>query len=106
LRAAADGLAGYLCRIQVRSEKRPELNGAWMRAFDDNAGEFRASSADVGWGAWCVEAGWGQAWGAAVLAMRGKGTTLWEMTSGSGIGKEMEGVRGEMGRNEGGPWKR
>jgi hypothetical protein len=105
LRRAADELAAYLCRIQIRSETRPELDGAWFRAFDDRAWEYRASSADVGWGAWCVEAGWGQAWTAATLALRQKRTSLWELTAGSAIRKELEAVKAEMRRNDGGPWK-
>jgi hypothetical protein len=105
LRHAADALAGYLCRIQVKSESHPELNGAWFRAFDDRAWEYRASSADVGWGAWCVEAGWGQAWTAATLALRAKQTSLWELAAGSRVSKQLETVRKEMARNDGGPWK-
>lgn len=100
---AADALAGYLCRIQVRSERHPELDGAWFRAFDDAAWEFRASSADVGWGAWCVEAGWGQAWTAAALALRDKRTSLWELTAGSEIRRELRAVKAEMLQNRGGP---
>jgi hypothetical protein len=105
LRRAADALASYLCRIQVRSERRPEFNGAWFRAFDDRAWEYRASSADVGWGAWCVEAGWGQAWTAATLALRQKGTTLWELTARSAVGAQLDAVRREMARNDGAAWK-
>ena len=106
LKQAADALAAYLCRIQVRSERRPELDGAWFRAFDDRAWDYRASSADIGWGAWCVEAGWGQAWTAATLALRQKQTSLWELTAGSAIRKELEPARADMARNAGGPWKR
>src|SRR2546423_15611213 len=82
---AEDKLAEFLCRIQTRSKKFPYLNGTWFRAFDDRRWEAWASSADVGWGAWSIEAGWGQAWTAAVLALREKQTTLWEMLAGSHI---------------------
>jgi len=34
LKAAEDQLSDYLCRIQVRSEKIPYLDGAWFRADD------------------------------------------------------------------------
>jgi hypothetical protein len=106
LTRAEDALAGYLTRIQVRSDKHPELDGAWFRAFDDRAWDYRASSADVGWGAWCLEAGWGQAWTAATLALRQKHTSLWELTAGSAIEKQWNTVRNEMAQNDGRPLTR
>ena len=106
LRRAADLLAGYLCRVQVRSARRPELDGAWLRAFDDRAWEYWASSADAGWGAWSAEAGWGPAWAAATLALRERRTSLWELTAGSGVRQELGAVRAEMARNDGSPLKR
>ena len=105
LRKAEDALARYACRIQVDAPERPDLHGAWFRAFNDRDWEYWASSADAGWGAWCVEAGWGQAWAAATLALRQKRTTLWELTAGSGIRKQMADVKQEMLRNDGAPWK-
>jgi hypothetical protein len=78
---AEDKLAAYLCRIQTRSQKLPYLNGSWFRAFDDHRWEAWASSADIGWGAWSLESGWGQAWIAALLALRERGTTVWEFTA-------------------------
>jgi hypothetical protein len=88
LKAAEDKLAEFLCRIQTRSEKYSWLNGTWFRAFDDRRWEAWASSADVGWGAWSLEAGWGQAWTAGVLGLREKHTTLWDMISQVHIEKE------------------
>jgi hypothetical protein len=85
LKQAEDKLAKYLCRIQTRSQKFPQLNGAWFRAFDDRRWEAWASSADVGWGAWSIESGWGQAWIAAVLALREQGTTVWDFTAKSRV---------------------
>ena len=82
-RRAEDKLAEFLCRIQTRSNKLPWLNGAWFRAFDDERWETWASSADVGWGAWSIESGWGQAWTAAVLALRQQRSTFWDLTSNS-----------------------
>lgn len=84
-RDAEDKLAGFLCRIQIRSETHPELDGAWFRAFDYRRWEYWASSADAGWGAWSVETGWTQAWITSVLAMRQMKTSLWDITAGSGI---------------------
>lgn len=76
---AEDRLAEFLCRIQVRSEKHPELDGAWYRAFDFGKWEYWGSNADAGWGAWCVETGWTQAWITMVLAMRQQNTSLWQL---------------------------
>lgn len=76
LQAAEDRLADFLCRIQVRSEEHRYLDGAWMRSFDYERWEYWGSSADLGWGAWCVESGWTNTWIAAVLAMRHLGSSL------------------------------
>lgn len=103
LKRAEDRLADFLVRVQVRSEKLPYLDGAWFRAFDYGRWDYWASSADLGWGVWSVEAGWGQAWIAATLGMREKKTTLWEMTKGTGIKDVLERVKGEMAQNDGGP---
>jgi hypothetical protein len=96
LEAAEDKLAEFLCRIQTRSEKYSWLNGTWFRAFDDHRWEAWASSADMGWGAWSLEAGWGQAWTAAVLGLREKRTTLWEMISQTHIEKDFPKLREQM----------
>lgn len=104
LRAAEDRLAEYLCRIQVHAEGMPDLHGAWFRAFDFRRWDYWASSADAGWGAWCIESGWGQAWIAAVLALRQTATNLWDRTAQSRIGDQMERVQAEMARNTGEPW--
>ncbi|MHC4376533.1 MAG: hypothetical protein ACYS26_08050 [Planctomycetota bacterium] len=57
LRAAADRLAEFLCRIQVRSERVPMVDGGWFRAFDFERWEHWGSNADHGWGAWSIESG-------------------------------------------------
>ncbi|MFA6110811.1 MAG: hypothetical protein WDA75_18785 [Candidatus Latescibacterota bacterium] len=75
---AVDRLTAFLCRIQVRSEAQPYLDGAWMRSFDYQLWEYWGSSADLGWGAWSVESGWTNAWIASILAMRGLGRCLWD----------------------------
>lgn len=82
-REAEDKLAGFLCRIQIRSDKHPELDGGWFRAFDFKRWEYWASSTDVGWGAWCIESGWSQSWITAVLGLRQLKTSLWEITGNS-----------------------
>jgi hypothetical protein len=88
-RAAADRLVEFLCRIQIRSETHPELDGGWFRAFDFGRWEYWASNADEGWGAWSIESGWTQGWITAVLALRQTGTSLWELTSGSQVGQHL-----------------
>jgi hypothetical protein len=104
LRRAEDRLADYLVRIQVRSPTLPYLDGAWFRAFDYEKWECWASSADMGWGAWSVEAGWAPAWAAATLGLRANGTSLWDWTSKSRITEQLPSVQREMAKNDGGPW--
>jgi hypothetical protein len=76
---AANRLAEFLCRIQIASAKHPNLHGAWMRSFDFAKWEYWGSSADAGWGAWCVETGWTNSWIAAVMARRQIGGSLFEL---------------------------
>ena len=80
-RVAEDKLAEFLCRIQVRSEVHPELDGAWFRGFDFERWQYWASDADSGWGAWCAITGWTHSWITSVLAMRQMDTSLWELTA-------------------------
>ena len=91
-----DKLAEFLLRIQVRSEARPELDGAWFRAFDFKRWEYFGSNADAGWGAWCVESGWTQGWIPTVLDLRRRGTNLWDLTAKSAIAKHMDKIRPAM----------
>jgi hypothetical protein len=86
---ATEKLAKFLCRVQVRSESRPELDGAWFRAFDYGRWDYWASNADAGWGAWSVETGWTQAWIASLLATRHMRTSLWQLTAGSRIARHL-----------------
>jgi hypothetical protein len=96
-REAEDRLADFLCRAQVRSPKRPELDGAWFRAFDFRRWEYWASNADAGWGAWAIESGWSQSWIAAVLALRRLETSLWDVTAAAeGLGKAIAAERPAM----------
>ena len=96
LKRAEDNLAEYLCRIQTRSTKLPYLNGTWFRAFDDRRWEPWASSADIGWGAWSIESGWGQAWTAAILALREQQTTVWDFTANSRVRDYFPKLRAQM----------
>jgi hypothetical protein len=49
-KAAEDRLADFLCRVQIRSDAHPSLDGGWFRAFDFTRWEAWASNADAGWG--------------------------------------------------------
>lgn len=92
-RNAENKLAEFLCRIQIRSETRPELDGAWFRAFDYGAWDYWGSNADAGWGAWSIESGWSVTWITSVLALRDRRTSLWDLTAGSKIAKYMSQLR-------------
>ena len=89
--AAENALAEFVVRAQARSSTRPEIDGAWFRAFRfDDTWESWGSDSDVGWGAWSVETGWSQSWVTTTLAMRLLNTSLWELaTTIEGLGEEI-----------------
>ncbi len=87
---ASKKLAEFFCRIQIRSEAHPELDGWWYRAFEFKRWEYWASNADAGWGAWSTESGWTQSWIAGVLGMRQQNTSLWDLTAHSKIGTHLD----------------
>ncbi|MCX6873609.1 MAG: hypothetical protein NTW21_07350 [Verrucomicrobia bacterium] len=89
-------MAAYLCRIQIRSESHPELDGGWFRAFDFKRWEYWASSTDAGWGAWSIESGWTQSWITSVLALRQMKTSLWDLTNRSKIKSHFDKLRPTM----------
>jgi hypothetical protein len=93
---AEDKLAKFLCRIQIRSEKHPELNGAWYRAFNFRNWDYWASNSDWEWGPWCTETGWIQTWIASTLALRHKKTSLWDLTKQVEISKNFDDMRRQM----------
>lgn len=96
-------LAEYLCRIQVKSTDYPFVDGAWFRAFDYTKWDYWGSAADIGWGPWNAESGWGPAWINAMLALRRKKTTVWDFTATSRIAEQLSAVQQEMAINKGGP---
>jgi hypothetical protein len=93
---AEEKLAGFLCRIQIRSEAHPELDGAWCRAFDFRRWEYWASNADWEWGPWCTESGWTQPWIAGTLALRHLKTSLWDLVKQTRISNDFPRLRHEM----------
>jgi hypothetical protein len=99
-RNAEDKLAQFLCRIQIRSEKHSELDGAWYRGFDFRRWEYWASNADWEWGPWCTESGWGTPWISSTLALRHLKTSLWELTADVKIAEPLEEYRVQMLEHE------
>ncbi|MDD4870404.1 MAG: hypothetical protein PHR77_07570 [Kiritimatiellae bacterium] len=89
----ADKLADFLVRIQITSPVHPELDGGWFRAFDFAKWDYWGSNADAGWGAWCIEVGWTQAWIPTVLALRELRLNLWDMSKQSKVAKHWEKCR-------------
>ncbi|MBM3845301.1 MAG: hypothetical protein FJ405_03310 [Verrucomicrobia bacterium] len=84
-RRAGDKIVQFLCRVQVKSEAQPQLDGGWFRGFDFKRWEFWGSDADVGWSLYSMETGWISGEILSVLALREKKTSLWELTSDSKI---------------------
>ena len=97
LREAENRLAEFMCRIQARSRAQAYLDGAWIRAFDYDLWEYFGSSADNGWGAWCVESGWTNSWIASVLALRFLDRTLFDSSADKDLTERLPCLLKEMG---------
>ena len=76
-------LAAFAVRIQAESQEHPELSGAWIRGFDYDIWDYWGSPADLSWGPWCAETGWGNAAIAATLALRRMNKSLFELATAS-----------------------
>jgi hypothetical protein len=85
IKDAVNKLADFMVKIQVRSDSRPELDGAWFRAFDYNKWEYWGSNSDLGWGVWSTETGWTQGWITTMLMMQEMNTNFWDFTAGGNI---------------------
>lgn len=85
--SATERLSGFLTRIQVRSDSVKDVDGAWFRAFNYRDWDYWASDADSGWGAQCTLTGWIQSWIVTTQALMEEGTSYWDETSDSSIGK-------------------
>jgi hypothetical protein len=96
IKAAADKMAEFLCRIQVESDDHPSLDGGWFRAFDFSRWEAWGSNADKDWGAWVIESGWTQGWIVSVLALREMDSSLWELIDRPGIEAGFPEMRAQM----------
>ena len=104
LKTAEDRLTEYVVRIQAKSSDTA-IDGTWFRAFDYRRWDYWSSSGDLGWGAWCAEAGWGPAWNGIVLGLRANKQSLWDYTASSRISGKLDRVRGLMSQNDGRPWQ-
>ncbi len=93
IKNAVQKLSDFMVKIQVESESRPELDGAWYRGFDYGRWEYWASNADLGWGVWSTETGWTQGWITTMLMMQELNTNFWDFTSGSRIAGSFEKYR-------------
>ena len=50
-------LRDFLAETQI-SSSIPTFDGAWMRAYDMDIGEWHGLEKDAGWGPYCIETGW------------------------------------------------
>jgi hypothetical protein len=96
LSALVDRMTDFFCRIQVRSAAHPYLDGCWMRSFDFEKWEYWGSSADTGWGAWCVESGWVNTWICSVMAMRQRKRSLFDLSARDDFAAIAPGIIREM----------
>lgn len=83
--AATNKLSDFLTRIQVRSTKHKDLDGAWFRGFDYGKWDYWASNSDAGWGAWCTLTGWIQSWIVTTQVQLQEKQSFWEITKQSKI---------------------
>jgi hypothetical protein len=82
---AVNKLADFLTRIQVQSARHKDIDGAWFRGFDFGRWDYWASNSDAGWGVWCTETGWIQAWIVATQVQMLQKESFWDITKKSKI---------------------
>lgn len=87
---AVTKLGDFLVKIQAHSNNHPDIDGAWMRAFDYNRWDYWASNADHGWGAWSTLSGWIQSWIVGTLALVDENTSFWETSKSYDVAAEMD----------------
>lgn len=88
--AARDKLADFLLRIQVKSAKHKDLDGAWFRGFEYNRWDYWASNSDAGWGVWCTLSGWSQSWIVTSQVLIGQHQSYWDLTQRSNVNRYMK----------------
>lgn len=93
---AAERLADFLVRIQVKSEQHKDLDGAWFRAFDYGKWDYWASNSDAGWGAWCTLTGWIQSWIVTSQVQIQQQQSFWDITKDTGLRSTGKAIVGNM----------
>lgn len=93
---ATQKLSDYLTKIQVRSSKHSDLDGAWFRGFDYGKWEYWASNSDAGWGAWCTLTGWIQSWIVVTKVQILQKQSYWDLTQKPLIGSTAKQVIFQM----------
>ena len=69
-------LRDFICKVQIASSD-PRVDGAWMRAYEMDLGEWYGLDRDSGWGPYCIETGWTMGTIPAVLMFDGKSRSYW-----------------------------
>ncbi|MGN6438954.1 MAG: hypothetical protein ACTHMM_20595 [Agriterribacter sp.] len=87
---AVQRLSDFLTRIQVKSSKHKDVDGAWFRAFDYQRWDYWASNADAGWGAWSTLTGWIQSWIVATQVLVEQRQSYWDITKKTEVNKHMK----------------
>lgn len=93
---ALNQMNDFLIRIQVKSDKFKNVDGAWFRAFNYQDWNYWASNADAGWGAWSTLTGWTQSWIVGTQSLMEKNTSLWNIMNQKDVSKTANEVISEM----------
>ena len=78
---AVNQMRDFLIRIQVRSDKFKNVDGAWFRAFNYEDWNYWASNADAGWGVWSTLTGWIQSWIVGTQFVLEEDSSLWDIAN-------------------------
>uniref|UniRef100_F4CEK0 Uncharacterized protein n=1 Tax=Sphingobacterium sp. (strain 21) TaxID=743722 RepID=F4CEK0_SPHS2 len=89
-------MSDFLTRIQVKSDRFKNLDGAWFRAFNYKNWDYWASNADAGWGAWSTLTGWIQSWIVSTQAFIEMDSSLWDVSHNISFVKDWMIVRNQM----------
>lgn len=93
---AVNQMRDFLIRIQVRSDKFKNVDGAWFRAFNYQDWNYWASNADAGWGVWSTLTGWIQSWIVGTQFILEEETSLWDIANRKDVSKIADNVIDEM----------
>lgn len=93
---ALNKMNDFLIRIQVKSQRFKDVDGAWFRAFNYEDWNYWASNADAGWGAWSTLTGWIQSWIVGTQAIMEMDTSLWDIMNSRDLSDTAQIVIDEM----------